>query len=406
MTWSSVSLSSLCMPDAPITYGILQPGPSVAEGVLYVRPTEIKDGIIDIDALRRTTPEIAERYHKSRLSTGDLLITIVGTIGNVAAVPSELDGANITQSSARIRPKSDVVFPGYLRHYLRSPAAIRQYDDNRLGATVPRLNLHHVRDLQIPLPPLTEQKRIAAILDAADALRAKRRESIEQLDSLIQATFLEMFGDPVANPKGWAMTPLKDLAVNILSGTTPKGGEEVYVKGGVMFLRSQNVWKNRLELTDIAYIDSGTHQRMRKSKLQHKDILITKTGRVNTEQSSLGRAAMFLGDDGSANINGHVYLIRLRKGSVHEFVLRILTTTAYRDYIRSVCVGGIDKRQLNKSHIEQFPIIAPPIDLQTRFASIVESIEHQKTRLKSHLAELDALFSSLQSRAFNAELVA
>ena len=115
---------------------------------------------------------------------------------------------------------------------------------------------------------------------------------------------------------------------------------------------------------------------------------------------------MFLGDDGSANINGHVYLIRLRKGSVHEFVLRILTTTAYRDYIRSVCVGGIDKRQLNKSHIEQFPIIAPPIDLQTRFASIVESIEQQKARLKAHLAELDTLFASLQSRAFNGELVA
>jgi len=297
----------------------------------------------------------------------------------------------------------------YVERLFSSEAMKVRYDLISFGA-VPRRRRAKTEDflaISLPsLPPLPEQKRIAAILDAADALRAKRRESIEQLDSLIQATFLEMFGDPVANPKGWAMTPLKDLAVNILSGTTPKGGEEVYVKGGVMFLRSQNVWKNRLELTDIAYIDSGTHQRMRKSKLQHKDILITKTGRVNTEQSSLGRAAMFLGDDGSANINGHVYLIRLRKGSVHEFVLRILTTTAYRDYIRSVCVGGIDKRQLNKSHIEQFPIIAPPIDLQTRFASIVESIEHQKTRLKSHLAELDALFSSLQSRAFNAELVA
>jgi type I restriction enzyme S subunit len=87
-------------------------------------------------------------------------------------------------------------------------------------------------------------------------------------------------------------------------------------------------------------------------------------------------------------------------------VLRILTTRAYRDYIRGVCVGGIDKRQINKSHIESFPIISPPSELQTRFASIVESIEQQKARLKVHLAELDTLFASLQSRAFNGELMA
>lgn len=403
MKWQAVPLETV----AEIQLGKMLSG-KASKGVSpapYLRNANVQWGRLMLDDLLEMDFSQTER-EKFSLKQGDLIVCEGGEPGRCAVVTEPLQNIFFQKALMRVRPRTDRLTPKFLQRFMQHAASRGVFRQGGNQSTIAHFPAVRLRALAVPLPPLPEQKRIAAILDAADALRAKRRESIEQLDSLIQATFLEMFGDPVANPKGWAMTPLKDLAVNILSGTTPKGGEEVYVKGGVMFLRSQNVWKNRLELTDIAYIDSGTHQRMRKSKLQHKDILITKTGRVNTEQSSLGRAAMFLGDDGSANINGHVYLIRLRKGSVHEFVLRILTTTAYRDYIRSVCVGGIDKRQLNKSHIEQFPIIAPPIDLQTRFASIVESIEHQKTRLKSHLAELDALFSSLQSRAFNAELVA
>ena len=86
---------------------------------------------------------------------------------------------------------------------------------------------------------------------------------------------------------------------------------------------------------------------MQKTSLKSGDILITKTGRINTENSSLGRAAMFLGEDDSANINGHVYLIRLKPEVLKEFVLYIMTSLEYREYIRSVCVGGIDKRQID-----------------------------------------------------------
>ncbi|HFI5291053.1 TPA: restriction endonuclease subunit S, partial [Citrobacter freundii] len=96
--------------------------------------------------------------------------------------------------------------------------------------------------------------------------------------------------------------------------STPKGGSKVYVDKGITFFRSQNIWKNDIRLDDVAYIDEKTHNSLKKSSLKHKDILMTKTGRFNTKNSSLGRAALFLGDDDSANINGHVYLIRLRQG--------------------------------------------------------------------------------------------
>ena len=164
-----------------------------------------------------------------------------------------------------------------------------------------------------------------------------------------------MFGDPIDNPNGWNVKPLKELSSLITNGNTPKGGSENYIDNGVTFLRSQNIWRNKIDLSDVVYIDEITHRKMQKSSVRYKDILITKTGRVNTENSSLGRAALFLGKDGTANINGHVYLVRLNNSVVPEYVVTILTGEAYRKYIRKVCVGGIDKRQINLDQVEDFP---------------------------------------------------
>jgi restriction endonuclease S subunit len=173
-------------------------------------------------------------------------------------------------------------------------------------------------------------------------LRRLRREAIEKLGSLSQAIFYEMFGNPITNERKWGIRTLKELSTKISSGSTPKGGKQVYVERGITFLRSQNVWRNKIEIDDVVYIDELTYQKMQKTSLKNGDILITKTGRINTENSSLGRAAMFLGKDNSANINGHVYLIRLKKDVLNEFILYIMTTPEYREYIRSICVGGID----------------------------------------------------------------
>lgn len=187
-----------------------------------------------------------------------------------------------------------------------------------------------------------------------------------------------MFGDPIKNEKKWSVQYLKNLSTDILNGTTPKGGDKNYVDKGIMFFRSQNVWRNELRLDDIVYIDEDTQKKMKKTSLKYKDILMTKTGRINTENSSLGRASLFLGKDDSANINGHVYLIRLKKSILHEFVVDILTSEAYREYIRKVCVGGIDKRQLNKEHIENFPIILPPVEKQERYVLEKANIDKSK----------------------------
>jgi type I restriction enzyme, S subunit len=302
--------------------------------------------------------------------------------------------------------RSNKIEPSYLRHYLMSNEFNLKFlkTIKGVGGSLMRADPNQVSKFKFLLPPLHQQQKIANILDAADTLRQNEKILIGKYDELKQALFLDMFGDPVSNPKKWEVHKLKEISTKIHSGNTPKGGSEVYVKAGITFFRSQNVWKNRLVYEDIAFIDYATHDKMMKSSLKHKDILMTKTGRINTENSSLGRAAMYLGEDDKANVNGHVYLIRLKKNIINEFVLHILTTKEYRGHIRSVCVGGIDKRQLNKDHLENFPIINPPIELQNAFAERLKLIEEQKSIVQKSLEKSEELFNSLLQKAFKGEL--
>ena len=339
-------------------------------------------------------------YKKDYLiKNNDALIGMDGEF-NIALWKGEK--ALLNQRVCKIESNNELLDQNYLINFL--PKALKDIEDKTPFVTVKHLSIKDIQNIQIPLPPLEEQRRIAEILDKADALIQNRKKAIEKLDELLQATFIDMFGDPVTNPKGWEVKLLQDLSIKIHSGNTPKGGAENYVETGIIFLRSQNVWKNKVVLDDVAYIDEETHAKMSKSSVKHEDILMTKTGRINTENSSLGRAAIYQGSDDSANINGHVYLIRIKEGLSKYFILSILTQPDYYEYIRSICVGGIDKRQLNKEHLEKLPIIFPPQESQARFEKIMKTIGKQKQAMQAQLEVQETLFKSLQQQAFSGQL--
>lgn len=265
----------------------------------------------------------------------------------------------------------------YLYYALKSQQ--ERLFDIRSGACMPNIKKADLGKFEFEFDTDEQkQSKIVSLLSKIEVVISERKRELKLLDELIKARFVEMFGDPVTNPKGWPVKKLKELSIQINSGNTPKGGAENYVEEGITFFRSQNVWKDRLEMDDIAYIDAETHASMKKSSLKHGDILMTKTGRINTENSSLGRAALYEGEDDKANVNGHVYFIRLKQGINNKFILRILVSPEYRDLIRSVCVGGIDKRQLNKEHIEDFPIICPPVDMVNEYIALAERIAKSK----------------------------
>lgn len=298
----------------------------------------------------------------------------------------------LNDSGLTIKTKTNSLQQDYLDSYILS-VNDKIYSLGR-GLAQKNLKVDDLLKLEIYVPSLQQQSIIVSELDLLNKLITLKKLQIEDLDTLSQSIFFEMFGDPVVNEKGWIVKKLSEISSLISNGNTPKGGSEVYVDKGYLFLRSQNVWRNRLELDDVAYIDEQTHAKLKKSILMHNDLLITKTGRINTENSSLGRTALFEGEDRSANINGHVYLVRLKDGMVHKFVLYILISKSYRDLIRKTCVGGIDKRQLNRDHIEDFPIIFPPLELQRNYVQKIEKIEQQKKLIRSSIKDLENLLAS------------
>ena len=373
----------------------------VDEGINFIKIESItENGTFLQNKFAHITSECNEKLGRSQLNVNDILFSIAGAIGRTATVSEDILPANTNQAIAIIRVPEGSIDYSFLMYALESPALRKQYESQKQGVAQINLSLQNVSDFLIPKFGLDEQRRIAAVLDKVSCLIAKRREQLDKLDELVKARFVEMFGEPIANPMKWPVVPLKSLSTLITNGNTPKGGSENYVENGITFLRSQNVWRNQIILDDVAYIDEATHRSMKKSSLRYKDILITKTGRVNTENSSLGRAALFLGKDDSANINGHVYLVRLKNTAIPEYIVTILTGEAYRKYIRKVCVGGIDKRQINVEQVEDFPIILPPIEMQKSFSTIREEVGKSKLTIQQSLDKLEVLKKALMQQYF------
>ncbi len=231
-----------------------------------------------------------------------------------------------------------------------------------------------LKETQIPLPPLAEQKRIAGILDAADALRAKRRESLAQLDTLLQSTFLDMFGDPVTNPLALPKETLKSA----FEFTTGKLDSNAAVEGGKypFFTCARETFAiDEFAFDCEALLLAGNNANADYSVKHYK-------GRFNAYQRT--------------------YVITVDEN---------LLTYAYARWALEYLLGdlkrfskGTNTKYLTMVILNRMPILVPSLDLQRRFSAIVESIEQQKASQRAHLDELNSLFASLQSRVFNGNL--
>ncbi|HEV2395877.1 MAG TPA: restriction endonuclease subunit S [Candidatus Sulfotelmatobacter sp.] len=176
-------LEDLIESARPITYGILMPGPDVPTGAPYIRVTDIQDGQVVTARVRRTTREIDQAYKRSKLKAGDLLLSISGHVGRTAIVPPSLDGANITQDTARLATVNRVE-SHYLMGCIASPGIQHRMVGLTRGAAVQGINLGDVKELPIPVPPLPLQEKFAALVEQVERLRAVHREALRQAEHL------------------------------------------------------------------------------------------------------------------------------------------------------------------------------------------------------------------------------
>jgi type I restriction enzyme S subunit len=313
-------------------------------------------------------------------------------LGKTAIVQHKGDAA-IASSLVIIRP-SEVCSVAYLYQFLTSPLGdieVRKYDN---GSSQPNLSANSVKSYLLPLPPLAEQKRIAAILDAADALRTKRRRALAQLDALLQSNFLTLFGDPVENPKKIKTAKLGSLCIRVTDGThqSPK-----WADAGHPFLFVSNIVTGVISFETKKFISEETHAELtRRCPIERGDVLYSTVG-------SYGVPAVVRTDHKFA-FQRHIAHLKPNKNLLDSEFLAAMLASPPLQRQADRAAKGVAQKTVNLAEISKFVVFAPPLPLQQKFAAIVESIERQKTTQRAHLAELDALFAALQHRAFRGEL--
>jgi type I restriction enzyme S subunit len=291
-----------------------------------------------------------------------------------------------------MRPDQKLVVPSYFAHFFRTPVYRKTISALAAGANINNLKNEHLDDLLIPLPPLPEQRRIAAILDQADALRAKRREALAQLDSLTQSIFIEMFGDPVRNTMCWEQKPIVSLGKVVTGNTPPRENAENY-GNFIEWIKSDNINTPHYYLTESTERLSQVGERISRTAPPGA-ILVTC---IAGSPDCIGNAAM---TNRRVAFNQQINAFIPEIGDPHFYYQQIIVG---KKLIQMASTNGM-KGMVSKGRFEQINLIAPPVDLQRKFAGVVSTIENQNNLCLASLSEFDALFASLQHRAFRGEL--
>jgi type I restriction enzyme, S subunit len=395
MKWPRKTIAEV----ATLTYGYTESATEQAVGPKFLRITDIRGDGVQWSTVPYCTIDDCER-EKFSLRSGDIVFARTGaTTGKSYLIQAPPD-AVFASYLIRLRVSNPDLHPPYLAHFFNTVEYWRAIASGTTGSAQGGFNASKLGSLQIPLPPVAEQKQIASILDAADVLRAKRRESIEQLESLLQATFLEMFGDPVTNPKEWNDSVLLGDVADITSGLTKGRKLRNQSTREVPYLAVVNVQDRHLVLDPLKTIEA-TNAEIDKYRLLRNDLLLTEGG----DRDKLGRGTLWQDELPECIHQNHIFRVRLHDERwVPVFLNWLAGSNRGKRYFLSQAKQTTGIASINLSQLKRFPLLLPPLHLQQRFASIVEAIESHKVRLKTQYAEIDALFASLQVRAFSGDL--
>jgi type I restriction enzyme S subunit len=407
MNWKFSSLAEVASPesnsfvDGPFGSN-LKASEYLDEGVPIIRLQNIKPNYFVPKDIKFISSRKADQLSRHSFQPGDLVIAKLGDPCAVAClIPEDFPDGRIVADVVRFRGDPKRVDHCYVSYFLNSPAAKAQIDAGTTGTTRKRVNLTKLKRIQLPLPPLAEQKRIAAILNTADDLRTKRRESLAQLDTLLQSTFLDLFGDPERN--GWEMATVEHISDDRKGAirTGPFGSQLLhseFVDSGIAVLGIDNAVQNEFQWAERRFITPAKYRQLERYTVYPGDVLITIMG-------TCGRCAIVPEDIPTAINTKHLCCITLdQKKCLPSFLHSyFLLHPIARQYLAQTAKGAI-MSGLNMGIIKAMPIPLAPISLQKEHSKLVAAVESQKQLYRDQLEELDTLFASLQSRAFRGEL--
>jgi type I restriction enzyme S subunit len=363
-------------------------------------------GMADVDATDATTSagedrpfgEVSKAY--TLFERGDVLVAKITPCFENCKIAQATPRSTVAAGSTEfhvVRPIPGRSDPRYVLHFLRQPRVRAQGEKRMTGsAGQRRVPANFVAKLPLPLPPIEEQRRIAAILDKADELRAKRRAALTHLDSLTQSIFLDMFGDPASSPSRWPVVPLASLVRaddRINYGVVQPGSDS---PGGVPLIRVSDLVDGYVRRSSLKTIDASIESSYRRSRLRGDELLVSCVGSIGVV------AATTLADKGS-NIARAVARVPLRPEIGKNFGAHLLRSAGVQRYFMAE-LRTVSQPTLNIKQIAETPVILPPIELRQTFESSAAGVASVLALSRDHDDQLDHLFASLQQRAFSGAL--
>ena len=368
--------------------------------------TYIDIAAVDKDLKKIVEPTLclgAEAPSRARqlVQTNDVLVsTVRPNLNSVAVVTEEFNGATASTGYTVLRPLPEILDTQYLFHWVKTNHFINEMIKLATGQSYPAVSDKIILNSKIPLPPLAEQRRIASILDQADELRQKRQQAIEKLDQLLQATFIDMFGDPVSNPKGWDLVRVGEVVDEFIGGKNiecPDESDSDYKILKVSAVTSK-VYKpneskfapNTFEPNPLAIVEKG-------------DLLFS---RANTTELVAATAYVW---ETPENI---VLPDKLWKFSISDeskvnklYLWDLFKNIEFRNELSKLSSGTSGSmKNISKGKLNELKMPLPPKELQDKFAEFSTKLWVQIKTFQQSSDSLDSLFNSLQNQAFNGTL--
>ena len=376
-----------------ITDGSHNPPSGVEQSeYLMLSSKNIDDDFITLDSPRFLSHSdyIAENK-RTTVSEGDLLMTIVGTIGRVAIVPKELKGICLQRSVAVIKPEREVVNNRYLMYQLQNMRPFLEKEAR--GVAQKGIYLKQVSQLDIKLPELEHQMQIVKVLDKASKLIFLRRQQLAKLDELVKARFVEMFGDAKLNPNNLPCCSLSEYIVFLTSGS--RGWSQYFTDSGEYFITIKNVKNCKITLQDVQCVTPPDNAEAKRTRVQENDLLISIT-------ADLGRTGIVTKEiaEHGAYINQHLTCIRLKQDKLNPlYVAYYMESDAGKEQFIAKNQSAV-KAGLNFNAINSLKLMVPPLSLQNEFAAFVERVDQQKQTVQQSLEKLELMKKALMQEYF------
>ncbi len=319
------------------------------------------------------------------LSAGDLLIGMDGEF-NIARW--KVDGALLNQRVCKITAKPNVS-EEYLRFILRK--ALKEIEERTSFATVKHLSAKELNKLELDMPDYSTQVERARILSKLECLIDCHQRALVKLDELIKARFVEMFGDPINNPKGWTVKTIGELVTEVRYGTSSPA-----VEGGrYPYLRMNNLtYDGHVDLSDLKYIDVSENE-LEKCVVRKGDVLFNRTNSIEL----IGKTAVFDFDEDMV-IAGYIIRVRLKEEMVPDVLSQYMNLEPIKMLLRNMAKGAVNQANINAQELQSIKVYVPDIALQRQFVEEKNQVDKSKVAVQKALKETQLLFNSLMQEFF------